>query len=380
MGLDLLIAPDKFKGSATAPQVCNALISGLKEASLPCNIIGLPLADGGEGTAALLAQRLNAKEVTLQVQDPLGRNINASYFYAKATRTAIVEMAAASGLALLAPREQNPLFTSTYGTGQLIEHALGMGARKLLLGIGGSATHDAGTGMAAALGASFKDAKGKLLCPSGQNLGKIDAIDLNPVRTKLEGVDVQVACDVQNPLYGPEGAAFTYAAQKGADPAAIRALDEGMKHFAHLVVKKFNVDLQKLEGAGAAGGLGAGACLFLNGKLCKGFHLLAEASGLYEALGNCSVIISGEGCLDHTSLQGKVVGELIRLKKPHQKLVIVCGFSRLGPTDATGIDRIFALHEHPVSGPFDNEQVQKELKQTGRNIARWLHTQYPNGL
>ncbi len=368
----ILIAPDKFKGSATASEVARWLKEGIVKAEPNWQIELLPLADGGEGTAEIMGKNLGARCIWLEVDDPLGRTIQAAYYYEESQKLAIIEMAAASGLALLRPEEKTPLKTSTYGTGQLILNAIRQGAKEILLGIGGSATNDMGTGMAAALNSHFKDKNKMMISPCGENLGRITDIDIKGLQENLRDTSVKVACDVTNPLYGPEGAAYVYAPQKGATREQVEILDKGLKHLAGLIREKHGIDLQKIPGAGAAGGMGAGAVFFLNARLKPGFELIASALRLHEKIGAYDVIVTGEGCFDRTSLQGKVAGRLLHMKGTHQRMAIICGISELRAAEVADLDFLLPLHQLPLKEEGYKQSIKDDLYKTGQLLVERL--------
>ncbi len=305
--MNVLIAPDKFKGSLPALAVCEAIQQGLHDAYPALTCVPFPLADGGDGTASILTHHAGGHEVQATVLNPLGQQVTATYGYAPQQRTAFIEMAAASGLHLLQPHQRQGLATHTSGTGQLLLHAIQQGATTILLGIGGSATNDCGMGMASALGYQFFDAHNNPVAPSGQNLGKVHRIDSSQVSINTTEITIRVACDVNNPLTGPEGAAYTYGPQKGVQPNELATLDAGMHHFGQVLAQHFGQDYSQLPGAGAAGGLGAGAMAFLRATLQPGIDMVMQQTGFEAALGKADVVITGEGRIDDQTLHGKVI-------------------------------------------------------------------------
>ena len=317
MTLTLLLAPDSFKGTLTADQVCGVMTSVLApEFTCICH----PLADGGEGTLTAIANRWGGQWQTVMVQGPLpDQTVQSQYLWLPETQTAAIEMAEASGLTLVPPHLRNPEITTSYGTGQLLRHAEFLGAKFIQLAIGGSATNDAGLGLLMALGWQFLDSDGRSVGWGGQALGKVVKILPPPMAFNPQ---VTVLCDVTNPFYGSQGAAFTYAPQKGADPAMVQRLDLGLKHFAQRVWQDFQFDLN-FAGAGAAGGMGGGVVWGLNAQLSSGFTAIAKVTQLEAAMQRCDGVITGEGCFDHQSLQGKVVGGVIELAQKYQKPVFV---------------------------------------------------------
>ena len=303
--------------------------------SFPAALITtLPLADGGEGSLEVLCRPLGLKQVECRVRDPLFRPRSAVYGYAG--DRAYIEMAAASGLQLLSPEERDPLKTSSYGTGELIADALRRGAREIYIFAGGSATTDAGLGMAAALGYRFMDNRGRELPPLGASLEKLEQI-LPPDGDFTRGVRFFLLADVDNLLYGEEGAARVYAAQKGADAAGVKSLDEGLRRFARVAEKMGGAKIASTPGSGAAGGLGAGALFFLNAGIGGALSAILEWLHFEEHLRQSDLVISGEGRLDGQTLRGKVVSGVARLCRRHDKiLALVCGQSRLSPAQIRG--------------------------------------------
>lgn len=286
----------------------------------------LPLADGGEGTAEILTYHSKGRWMRVEVSDPLGRPHLAGFGLSADGKTAFLDMAQAAGLPLLTPEERNPLRTTTYGVGELILAAVGQGAHHIILGIGGSATNDAGMGMAAALGFRFFDVAGHLLDPIGGNLEKVVLIDESNVSPLLKPLQVSVLCDVNNPLYGPNGAAHVYAPQKGADVETVNKLDQGLAHFAKAVAQWSGTDFSDIPGAGAAGGLGFGAMAFLDAQLRPGTDTILDQIGFERHLQKADVLITGEGKLDRQTLQGKLIGGVTRLAGKYKVPVMaLCG-------------------------------------------------------
>jgi glycerate kinase len=347
--VNILIAPDKFKGSLTANEVCHAVREALLEMNSSHVIHEVPLADGGEGTFEILVENSHGYIKQLSVLDPLQRPIQAEYGLSKDRTTAFIEMAKASGLQLLKETERNPLLTSTIGVGQLISNAIDEGMTNIILGIGGSATNDAGIGMAHALGFRFLNNKKEILNPVGQSLSKIHAIDETQVDVRLHKVNFTVLCDVNNPLYGEHGAAYVYGPQKGATSEDVQQLDQGLKHLADLIMLLHDVNLN-FPGAGAAGGMGAGAKLFLKATFRKGIDYISELTELAEKIKASDMIVTGEGKVDEQTFSGKVVAHVIALAKQYHKPVfILCGQCSLTADELKkfGADRIITLVNHP---------------------------------
>jgi glycerate kinase len=374
--MKILIAADSFKDALTARDVCKAIAYGLVQALPLSEVDPFPLADGGEGTVDILQQHLQAEEIQLEVKDPLGRPVQASYLLSADKKTAYIEMAQASGLPLLKDEERNPLYTSTFGTGQLIRHAvIQQGARHILLGIGGSATNDMGIGLAAALGYRFLDGDGQRLEPLGKNLWAIQKVDRESFVLDLKQVKCTVLCDVDNPLYGPKGAAHIYGPQKGASPEDIALLDLGLKHLAQLLEQDRGIELAETPGAGAAGGLGAGAMAFLGAKLQPGIETILQITGFEERVKQCDYIITGEGKIDEQSLHGKLIRGITRLAQRHQKPVIaLCGKLDLAPAGIRelGLQAAFSICDGPMKLSEALGRTDELLERTAFGVGRLL--------
>jgi glycerate kinase len=324
----IVIAPDKFKGSLSGIEFCDAVERGIKKQIENVTIVKLPLADGGDGTVDALKFYTGGKLIAPAVHDPLLRPIQARYLYAENEKLAFIEMAEASGIRLLKNDELNPLETSTYGTGELILDAINRGAKHILLGIGGSATNDAGMGMACALGFRFFDAENNLLEGRGKDLNRLTTIDTSMVNTELRNIKFEVACDVDNPLFGPKGAAPVYAPQKGATKRVVEELDAGLGNFNEKVETQFGKNLQNIAGAGAAGGLGAGCVLFLNAELKSGTELIKSIANFDEQVKDADWIVTGEGKFDEQTFSGKVIKGVLD-SRTNQQLAVFCGLSEL---------------------------------------------------
>lgn len=333
--MKIVVAPDKFKGSLSSLEVAKAIERGIKKAVPEAEVVLCPLADGGEGTVEALVTATGGQIIKKRVTGPLGTPID-SYFgllgssvfslRSSVSSVGIVEMAAASGLHLVPPERQNPLVTTTYGTGELINAALDEGCRKTIVGIGGSATTDGGMGMAQALGVKFLDHQGKVLgLGRGQLLQEIAGIDADDLDKRIGKTEFLVASDVQNPLTGPQGAAQVYAPQKGATPTMVKELDKGLSHYDGIIKRDLGIDIRDAPGAGAAGGLGAGLMVFLKAKLRSGVDLVMEAVSLEKKLQGADLVITGEGKIDRQTAYGKVPLGVARLAKAKNIPVIAIG-------------------------------------------------------
>ncbi len=309
--MKIVISPDSFKGSNSSIRVATLIEAGVRKVYPNAEIVKIPIADGGEGTveAAVLGGKGEYRE--LEVTGPLGEKLTARYGIlpgqgTKEGKSAVIEMAAASGLPLVPESKRNPLFATTYGTGELIRAALDEGCREILIGIGGSATNDAGVGMAQALGWSFKDKAGKEVGFGGKELSKIAVIDNSKVDSRLEQCKVTVACDVTNPLFGKTGAAHVYGPQKGATPEIVEELDQNLKFFAKIVESQLGKDISQEPGSGAAGGLGAGLMIFCGAELKSGIDAMLDIVRFEDHLESTDLVITGEGAIDGQTTYGKV--------------------------------------------------------------------------
>jgi len=369
----ILIAPDKFRGSLEADEVCRAVEEGILLAFPSASVVSIPLADGGEGTTQILTEQSKGSYKSVQVQDPLGRTVEAAYGLSGDGQTAYIEMASASGLRLLSAGERNPMLTTTYGTGQLILAAIGNGAREIILGIGGSATTDGGIGMAAAVGYRFRDENGHVLNPVGGSLSKIRSIDFHDVDSRLQSVSITVACDVTNPLSGSQGAAYIYGPQKGADKKMVEELDLGLRNLTTVAHQTFGTDVSNQPGAGAAGGLGAGCLWFLNATLKEGVSIVMERTNIAEHIKNSDLVITGEGKVDEQTLSGKVVKGLADLCQSfHVPLAVVCGTLMISPeeTRAAGITYAVSVLNKPMDLDDALKNGYKLVKEATFNLVR----------
>lgn len=341
--MKIVIASDSFKGSLASIEVARSIEMGILDVFPSCDVVKVAVADGGEGTMDALCQSLGGKVVRIPVEDPIGRTINASYVILEDGNTAVLEMSSASGLTLLTTAERNPMLTSTYGTGQLIDDAIGRGCRRFLVGIGGSATNDAGMGMLTALGYRFLDAEGNELSGAGASLSKVCGIDCTRVSQAVRDSEFIVACDVDSPLYGPDGAAYVFAPQKGADPDMVKALDDGLRQYADVVASyagkipmhggpsctgeaSIMKDAASMSGAGAAGGLGYAFVAFFGARLQRGVDMVLDAVGFDSIIEGADLVITGEGRIDAQTLTGKTpYGVLQRASRQNIPVIALAG-------------------------------------------------------
>ena len=360
--MKIVIAPDKFKGSLTGIEFCNAVERGIKKHLKDVEIVKLPLADGGDGTVEALQFYTGGEFVSLKVNDPLLRKINASYLFSSEQKMAFIEMAEASGIRLLKTGELNPLQTSTYGTGELVWDAIRKGAKHIILGIGGSSTNDAGMGMARALGFRFFDKEENELDGNGGDLNNLHSIDNSHILEELIDVKFEVACDVDNPLFGPNGAAHIYSPQKGASPEVVEELDNGLQNFNKVVQNQFGKDLQSIPGAGAAGGLGAGCVLFLHAELRSGTNLIKDIANFDEQIKDAEWIVTGEGKFDEQTFAGKVIQGVVE-SRTSQKLAVFCGVSELDEKQ---------LKKHGIDFLAEMIEQAKDFEDSIQNSAIYL--------
>ena len=354
--MKIVIASDSFKGSLASIEVARSIEMGILDVFPSCDVVKVAVADGGEGTMDALCQTLGGRFIRIPGEGPIGRTINASYVILEDGNTAVLEMSSASGLTLLTPAERNPMLTSTYGTGQLIDDAIGRGCRRFLVGIGGSATNDAGMGMLTALGYRFLDAEGNELPGAGASLSKVCGIDCSGVSQAVRDSEFIVACDVDSPLYGPDGAAYVFAPQKGADPDMVKALDDGLRHYADVVASytgkipmhggpsctgetSIMKDAASMSGAGAAGGLGYAFVAFFGARLQRGVDMVLDAVGFDSIIEGADLVITGEGRIDAQTLTGKTpYGVLQRASRQNIPVIALAGSVALD--DSSGFTAI----------------------------------------
>ncbi len=359
----IVLAPDSFKGSMSATKACLAMQDGIRSVVRDAEIVHLPMADGGEGTIESLVHALGGSVREAAVRDPLGREVLASYGVLADGRTAVVEMAQASGHTLLAKEERNPLAASTYGTGQLISRCLDEGYRNVLLGLGGSATNDGGTGMMRALGVRLLDGEGVELPEGGGALGKLKRIDLSGIDPRLAETKVTAVTDVRNVLCGDEGASRIFGPQKGATEDDILVLDDALAVYAAVVKEQLGIDVATVPGAGAAGGMGAGAFAFLGAELRPGFDLLAEIYRFREWIADADLVITGEGRLDRQTLSGKVISGVCRhSREVGVPVIALCGAVTLPSSEMDKLGLAASLSI--VRGPC-------ELSEAVANAYEW---------
>lgn len=374
--LVIVLAPDSFKESMTAKEVCEAMERGIKKVNSNIRCVHVPMADGGEGTMQSLVDATKGKVYFLKVVGPLGNEVEAQYGILGQGEVGILEMASASGIQLVSAGQRNPLITTTYGTGQLIKACLDHGVKKLLIGIGGSATNDGGAGVIQALGGKLLDKQGNELGFGGGELGKLNNIDLSNFDPRLKEVTIEVACDVNNPLCGEKGASNVFGPQKGATKEMIGILDDNLKHYADIIKKQLGKDVLDEPGAGAAGGLGAGLMAFLNGTLKKGIEMVIEYAALEEKVKDADMVWTGEGSIDFQTQYGKTPLGVAAVAKKHNKPVIALA-GRVGEgIDSLyemGIDSIFGIMKGVTSMEEALVKGQENIEKTAENIIRLMN-------
>jgi glycerate kinase len=372
--LKVIVCPDSFKGSLSSSEAADAIERGILAStpSFPVEVVKVPLADGGEGTAEVLLQALGGRFVEIDVHDPLMRPIRASYALSADRKTAIVEMATASGLCLLKENERDPRITTTFGTGELISAALRSGVERILVCIGGSATNDGGSGVASTLGVRFLDASGKELPYGGASLAGLDRIDMSGFIFPAGDVAVTVACDVTNPLTGPNGASAIYGPQKGADPQMVSELDAALTRYGRIVEDQLGVSVVNMPGAGAAGGLGAGLAAFLKAELRSGIDMVLDAVGFDEMLSHADLVITGEGCIDSQTASGKVIGGILnRAQRLHVPVIAFGGKVEVVPElYESGLTAAFPIASGPMSHCDSISSAKQLLESASERVFR----------
>jgi glycerate kinase len=379
----ILVAPDKFRGSLSALSVCEALSAGMRIKIPDGEFISFPLADGGEGMSEILTYHAGGHRVSVYARDPLGRRVKATYGLSSDGTTAFIEMAEASGLHRLPPDERNVMKATSVGTGDVILHAIESGVRKVLLGIGGSATNDGAAGAAYALGYRFYDNDGEPFLPVGENLSSVARIDSSQVHPALRDTEFTALCDVDNPFTGPAGAAFVYGPQKGASPQQVEQLDAGLKQLATRFLNDLGCDISSLSGAGGGGGFGGGAVAFCNADLRPGVDVIFEYTQFGEQVRLADAVITGEGKLDQQTLSGKVVAGVARMAKRYGKpLIGVAGVNELSlqESEQLGLRAVFSIVDAAgEDDPFGNASII--LKRIGaERIAPLLTGMRDSGL
>lgn len=371
---NFILVPDSFKGTLSAIEVCNIMKSSIKNLYKDANIISVPVADGGEGTVDAFLYALGGEKKSIWVSDAFNEQKILAHYAMLKDDIAVIEMAACAGLPLVKNRLE-PDKTTTFGVGELIIDAVNSGAKKIILGLGGSATNDGGCGMAAALGVKFKDEQDQEFIPTGGTLSQIYKIDMNNIYSKIKDVEFISMCDVDNPLCGRLGASAVFAPQKGADEDMVRLLDEGLAHLAKIIKRDLHIEVKDIKGAGAAGGLGAGSIAFLQSKLTKGIDVILDTIKFDELVSKADIVFTGEGKFDSQSLHGKVVmGVANRSQKYKTPVIVVTGAIGENIQEAynKGITAIFSINKEPMEFSKSALKSKENMILTMENILRLL--------
>ncbi|WP_125151993.1 glycerate kinase [Clostridium rectalis] len=374
--MKFVLAPDSFKESMTAKEVADCMEKGFKKIFPSAQYIKVPMADGGEGTVESLIEATNGEIYNTEVTGPLGNKVLSKFGILGDRETAIIEMASASGLHHIKKENRNPFITTTYGTGELIKCALDKKVKHIFIGIGGSATNDGGAGMIQALGGKLLDHSGRDLEFGGGNLNKLCTIDLSNLDSRLNNIDIDVACDVTNPLTGINGASYIFGPQKGATEEMVKTLDSNLMHYSKIIKKHLNIDIEKVPGSGAAGGLGAGLMAFLSANLEKGIELVIKYTKLEDKIMNADFVLTGEGAIDNQTQFGKTPYGVSLLSKKYNKPVIVLA-GKLGDGYDNlydyGINSIFGILPEAMSLEEALINGKENIERTCENIARLIN-------
>lgn len=371
---NFILVPDSFKGTLSAIEVCNIMKSSIKKLYKDANIISVPVADGGEGTVDAFLYALGGEKKSVWVSDAFNEQKILAHYAMLKDDIAVIEMAACAGLPLVKNRLE-PDKTTTFGVGELIIDAINSGAKKIILGLGGSATNDGGCGMAAALGVKFKDEQDQEFIPTGGTLSQIYKIDMNNIYSKIKDIEFISMCDVDNPLCGRLGASAVFAPQKGADEDMVKLLDEGLAHLAKVIKRDLHIEVKDIKGAGAAGGLGAGSIAFLQSKLTKGIDVILDTINFDELVSKADIVFTGEGKFDSQSLHGKVVmGVANRSQKYKTPVIVVTGAIGENIQEAynKGITAIFSINKEPMEFSKSALKSKENMILTMENILRLL--------
>ncbi|EKM7811770.1 TPA: glycerate kinase [Klebsiella aerogenes] len=373
--MKIVIAPDSYKESLSALDVATAIETGFREIYPHAEYVKVPVADGGEGTVEAMVAATQGHIVQVSVTGPLGEPVNAFYGLSGDMRCAYIEMAAASGLESVPPTRRNPLLTTSWGTGELIRHALDAGVSQIIIGIGGSATNDGGAGMAQALGAKLLNTGQQQIAPGGGALETLARIDLSELDPRLADCRIDVACDVTNPLTGPQGASAVFGPQKGATAAMIERLDRGLQHFAQIIDRDLDIDVLSLEGGGAAGGMGAALYAFCGANLRPGIEIVTDALGLADLVADADLVITGEGRIDSQTIHGKVPVGVAKVAKRYNVPVIGIAGSLtadVGVVHQHGLDAVFSVLYSVCTLDEALANAAANVRMTARNVAAVL--------
>lgn len=373
--MKIVIAPDSYKESLSALDVATAIEQGFREVYPDAEYVKLPVADGGEGTVEAMVAATQGCRIEVTVTGPLGEPVEAFYGLSGDEQCAFIEMAAASGLESVPTAQRNPLLTTSWGTGELIRHALDAGVTQIIIGIGGSATNDGGAGMVQALGAKLLTKDNQQIAPGGGALDSLARIDVSKLDKRLVGCRIDVACDVTNPLTGPHGATAVFGPQKGATAEMIARLDQALAHFAEIIHRDLDLDVLTLEGGGAAGGMGAGLYAFCGAKLRPGIEIVTDALHLADIVADADLVITGEGRIDSQTIHGKVPVGVARVAKRYNLPVIGIAGSLtadVGVVHQHGLDAVFSVIYSICTLDEALENAAENVRMTARNVAAVL--------
>jgi glycerate 2-kinase len=370
----ILLIPDSFKGTMSSEEICSIMEKAIRKNRPEAEIVSIPVADGGEGSVEAFLRAMGGEKVTVTVKGPYFEDMEAFYGIVGDGEIAVIEMSACAGLPLVEGKE-NPAKTTTYGVGQLMEDAIRRGCRKLIIGLGGSCTNDAGVGAAAAAGAVFLDKDGKTFIPVGGTLKDIEHIDTSKLRSSLKGIELVAMCDIDNPLHGEKGAAYVFGPQKGATPKMVEELDAGLQHLDQVLQRELKLSMAEVKGAGSAGGMGFGMLTFFGATLQMGIDTVLDTVKFDELLNGTDYVISGEGKIDSQSIRGKVViGIAKRTKKANVPLIAIVGDIGDGIEEAyeKGVSGIFSINRVAVEYKDARKRAKEDLYLTVDNLMRYM--------
>lgn len=370
--MKLVIIPDSFKGTLSAARICEIVADRARNIFPGCEVVSIPAADGGEGSVDCFLTALEGERRRAVVRGPFFENVEA--LYGVIGDTAVIEMAACAGLPLVEGR-RDPEKTTTYGLGELMLFAAENGAKKIIVGLGGSCTNDGGCGAAAAAGVRFYNAAGEVFVPTGGTLKDIASIDVSGIDPILTGVEITAMCDVDNPVYGENGAAYVFAPQKGADTAMVRRLDDGLRHLGEVMRRDCGTDVTNVPGAGAAGALGAGIMAFFGGKLRRGIDTVLDTVCFDEVISDADIIITGEGKLDFQSLSGKVISGVVdRAKRQNKPVIAIVGGAEpnISAVYGAGVTSVFTINRMPEDLSVSRYKSEDNLRVTSEDIFRLI--------
>ncbi|MBP2194796.1 glycerate kinase [Pantoea cypripedii] len=373
--MKIVIAPDSYKESLSALEVASAIEAGFRDIFPEADYVKIPVADGGEGTVEAMVAATQGSIVRLTVTGPLGEPVDAFYGLSGDTRTAFIEMAAASGLELVPASRRDPLITTSFGTGELIKNALDRGVGHIIIGIGGSATNDGGSGMMQALGARLLDNQGHEIAYGGGALPQLARIEIDHLDARIRQCRFEVACDVTNPLTGEKGASAIFGPQKGATPELVEQLDQALAHYADIIHRDLDIDVLHIAGGGAAGGMGAALHAFCQAELRRGIEIVTEALGLAEQVQDASLVITGEGRIDSQTINGKVPIGVAQVAKQFNKPVIGIAGSLtadVGVVHEHGLDAVFSVLFGICTLEEALANAAQNVRMTARNVAATL--------